>query len=598
MGFDNHFVDDLRSSCSIVDLVGRYVPIKKKGKDYGALCPFHNEKTPSFWVSESKQIFKCFGCGAGGDIFGFVMQIENLNFPEAIRFIAELNGVPLPAQTKAGSEQREKRTRLLRMMEEAVSFFRSSLNDGPGPIAYLKNRGIGQKTIDEFGVGFAPPGNRLMKVLVDRGYSREEALEGGLLGRNDRGEYYSYFRNRVMVPIRDLNGRTIAFGGRILGDGNPKYLNSRETSLYIKSRHLFGLDLARDQIRRQESAVLVEGYFDMIVPYLHGVQNIVASLGTSLTQDQASLLGRYSKTVVINYDPDLAGTKAAARSIDLLLALGFQIRVLVLPQGDDPDTYIRREGVEAYKAQIAKAEDFVEFLLSRSMNSHEDPYSPRAKSAVVAEVTPYLLKVSDRIERAEYITRLATRLRIEEKLLLSEIRKSARKPVDSTASRIEMRQRFVTDSERTLLAAILDPEWRSIALEGLEEDLFAETETEMVFLSVLRKWRAGGTPTAITIRDELPEAGEVLDLLERLAFSVHNLPITEETVQGSKNALKRRQLRRQLSEAKALLNQASDFRTRLEQVSRIQELATRLRDVGEGKSNMTEGASQTAPTQK
>ena len=584
MAFDDSFVEQVRNSVSVVDFVSRYVPLKKSGREYGALCPFHSEKTPSFWVNEEKQIFKCFGCGVGGDVFAFVMQMESLSFPEAIRFVAESCAIPLPASGRVAQKEIDEKNRLFKLMKLAGRLFQEALKAEGGQQArqYLEARQIDSGTIQAFQMGYAPPGNVLLRRLLQEGYSRQDALACGLAKQNDRGEVYSNFRSRIMFPIRDLTGRVIAFGGRILGDGRPKYLNSPETKLYVKSRHLFGMDVARDEIRRLDQAILVEGYFDCVVPYQFGVKNVVASLGTSLTTGHVSLLARFSRNAIINYDPDLAGAKATMRSIDLLLEEGFQIRVMQLPGGQDPDTFVRENGVEAYRQKIEQAPQFFEYILEKQLQEVEDAFSPRGKREIVAQILPYLQKMADNVERAEWLNRVAVRLRVDEKLLWSELRKMPRRRGKPQASGAPDEERDpVEDSpielwEKVLLAAVLEPELCRLVLESAEGELFAGLETESVFRTVFELRRQGLEPSVHKLRSESANQ-QVRDLVERMAFGEVGLQVDEDHVRGSIEKLRREQNRRRRIELKSRLAEPGlDFKEQMELMAQLEALSKKV----------------------
>lgn len=579
MSFDNAFVEQVRGSIDILEVVHRYVALKQKGKDFGALCPFHSEKTPSFWVSPSKQIFKCFGCGAGGDVFGFIMQIEGLSFPESIRFIADMAGVRMPEQSARSRQEFDERERLLSLMEAVARFFRECLRTHErGGLAreYLKKREIAAETAAQFGMGYAPPGNVLLQWVRDQGFRNEDAIACGLAKRNDAGRVYCYFRDRVLLPIRDLSGRTIAFGGRVLADGEPKYLNSPETKLYSKGRHLFGMDLARNEIRQRDFAILVEGYFDCIVPAQFGVANIVASLGTSLTQDQVRLLGRYSRNIVVSYDPDLAGQNAAQRSIEMLMQEGFQVRVMRLPEGSDPDDFIRAEGAEAYRLLLDESQGFLDFLLEKNIRAQEDPFGPRGRKEIVTALLPYLRKVADKIERAGYISHAAARLRMDERLLLAELRQMAAR--GSSAAAAPDDDEGVTAAEKVLLAAAFDDEHREAVVSGAREDLFSGLVTESLFRRIF-SMREQGQEISVPRLCALIEDERLVDLIERLALGRSSLPLTGDAVRGSLASLELRRTRHRRKEIEARMSQTDDFDEQKRCLSEIQGLAREERDL-------------------
>ena len=456
MRFDDTFIDQVRNGISIVDLVGGYVRLQKKGKDYGALCPFHSEKTPSFTVSEAKQIFYCFGCGTGGDVFKFIMLMENLTFPESIHQLAESQGIPLPQSTKKSEAESVRRQRLLKILEMATHFFCQRLEGKNAALAYLKDRQITQETIHQFSIGYAPAGQHLLQELTGQGFDVEEVLACGLIKEGNSGQYYDKFRNRIMFPIHDLSGKTIAFGGRMLGDGIPKYLNSPETALYSKSRNLYPLDMTRNEIRKRDFAIIVEGYFDCIIPFRFGIRNVVASLGTSLTESQVKVLGRYTRNVVTNYDPDSAGTAATLRSIDLFLEQGFRVNVLQLPTGEDPDVFLRKQGTEAYREKLKSSQSYLDFVLSQVMSQQRDSFSPKGKQEVISQILPYLVKIPNAIERAEYVARIASRLQLDESLILLEMRKMPARKRETPRFDYSVPVEQGTRAENILLIAMLE----------------------------------------------------------------------------------------------------------------------------------------------
>ncbi len=550
MKFDDTFIDQVRNGISIVDLVGGYVRLQKKGKDYGALCPFHAEKTPSFMVSEPKQIFKCFGCGEGGDVFKFIMLMENLTFPESIHHLAESQGIPLPQSTKRDEAESEKRQRLLKILEIATQFFCRQLKGNKEALAYLKDRQITEEASQQFSIGYAPPGQHLLQELTRQGFDIREVLACGLIKEGNSGQYYDKFRNRIMFPIHDLSGKTIAFGGRILGDGVPKYLNSPETALYSKSRNLYPLDLTRNEIRKRDFAIIVEGYFDCIIPFRFGIRNVVASLGTSLTENQVKVLGRYTRNVVTNYDPDSAGTAATLRSIDLFLEQGFRVNVLQLPTGEDPDIFLRKQGTEAYRERLKSSQSYLDFVLSQFMSTQRDSYSPKGKQEVISRILPYLVKIPNPIERAEYVTRIASRLQLDESLILLEMRKMPSRKREALRFDYSVPVEQGTRAENNLLVAMLEEKWAASTFEQLEPELFEGLRTEKIFQGIFELKRQAEEITTIRLRQLVIDDAD-RKLIEEMALRSADFPLSEEMIRSSVQALRKKQyerLSRQLQE--------------------------------------------------
>ncbi|MFB3142616.1 MAG: DNA primase [Acidobacteriota bacterium] len=561
MRFDDTFIEQVRNGISIVDLVGGYVRLQKKGKDYGALCPFHSEKTPSFTVSEAKQIFYCFGCQAGGDIFKFIMLMENLTFPESIHQLAESQGIPLPHSTKKSEAESVRRQQLLKILEIATHFFSRRLEGKKDALAYLKDRQITQETIHQFSIGYAPAGQNLLQELTGQGFDVKDVLACGLIKEGNSGGYYDNFRNRIMFPIHNLSGKTIAFGGRILGDGIPKYLNSPETPLYSKSRNLYPLDLTRNEIRKRDFAIIVEGYFDCIIPFHFGIRNVVASLGTSLTESQVKVLGRYTRNVITNYDPDSAGTAATLRSIDLFLEQGFRVNVLQLPTGEDPDVFLRKQGIEAYREKLKASQSYLDFVLSQFMSQQRDPFSPKGKQEVVSHILPYLVKIPNPIERAEYVTRIASRLQLDESLLRLEMRKMPARKRETPRFDYSVPVEQGTRAENILLVAMLEEQWAASTFEQLEPELFEGLRTERIFQGIFQLKEQATEITTIRLREIISE-GTDRNLIEEMALRSADFPLSEKDIRSSVQELRRmkdeRLIRQLQAEIKAEEKENSD----------------------------------------
>jgi DNA primase len=429
--YSDHVLDEVRSAVNIVSLISEYVALKKRGRNHVARCPFHTEKTPSFNVSEEKQIFMCFGCGLGGDAFRFIMQIEHLSFPEAVRFIAERNGIALPEIQASTPQAPTSSTDALRkaMAETAALYHRLLVDsqDGKPALKYLLDRGVTRETIARFQLGYSPAGgDALIQSMKNRGFSIQALEECGLVKRSEDGSrFYDNFRERIMFPITDSQGRTVAFGARAMGDRPPKYLNSPETKLYNKSRNLYGLSFSKEAIKACDQAILVEGYMDFVVPFQSGVQNLVASLGTSLTPQQVELLGRYTREVVVSYDPDSAGLAATQRSLDLFLEGDFRVKVLRLPSGQDPDVFVRTSGAEEYRNRAKEAVPYLEFVLEAAIQKQGALDDPKKKVQVLNAVLPYMAKLPSAVERSDYVFQFARRLGIEDQQLLAETKRAA-----------------------------------------------------------------------------------------------------------------------------------------------------------------------------
>jgi DNA primase len=503
-------VDEVRAAADIVRIVGDYVKLRKAGANYMGLCPFHQEKTPSFAVHPVKQIFHCFGCGAGGDVFKFVMLIDGLSFPEALRRVAEKVGITIAESYADASFDANAKLRagLFKLHEAAAKLFASQLigsAEGRMALAYLADRGVTDEVAGRFRLGYAPSeGHALTRRLQEQGFDTEVVQKSGLVLFDAEGRRpYDRFRRRIIFPIANDSGKVVAFGGRALGDEMPKYLNSPETAIYSKGRVLYNLDRAAQAIRKLDYAILVEGYMDCIAVASSGIENVVASCGTSLTEGQTRLLGRYSRRVVVNYDPDSAGGAATERSLSLLLEEGFEAKVLALPGGLDPDAFIRKEGAEAYRGRLASAPSYLDYLTDRAIATH-DVKTPEGKVAAANAVLPFLVKVPNPLLRSEHASRLAERLHLDERMLREEIRRAAgerrqevrvSKEAAAAEANHAVKQLLRACLESEELARALVPEiLESRACEGLlGESVFTRLREVLERGEALRasEWEAG-----------------------------------------------------------------------------------------------------------
>jgi DNA primase len=440
------FAYTLKQQADIVRIVGEYITLRKAGaQNFSGLCPFHQEKTPSFSVHASRQFFHCFGCGASGDVFSFVQKIENITFPEAVRLVAEKLKIPMPKMSFSSPEEEraaKMRGGLIDIHERACAFFQEQLRRPEGATAreYLASRGITPAVIAEFRMGFAPDSGFLLRDALRGQWSEELLRESGLFSWKNKDQLpvassqlpelvtiYSRFRNRVMFPICNETGKVIAFTGRTLSTdekAGPKYLNSPETPIYSKSRVLFNLDKAREAIRKLDYAILVEGQMDCISVYTAGFHNVIASSGTAFTELQARLIGRFTKNVVINFDPDTAGAAAAERSLGLLVSEDFQIKVLTLEAGFDPDLYIRRKGAAAYGEALGQSRKYFDYLIERAQ-SQFPVRTPEGKVKALNSLLPHIQRVPSRIVRDELANEISHRLGIDSAVLRQELRHAA-----------------------------------------------------------------------------------------------------------------------------------------------------------------------------
>src|ERR1043166_1448226 len=428
--FPQAFIDDLRLQANIVQVVQEYVPLRKAGRTYKGLCPFHSEKTPSFHVDPDKGFFHCFGCGKGGDVFKFISEHEKVDFPEAVRMLAHKFGLALPERSEGSGEDDRRdaavREALLKIHEAAAEYFREQLAAPSGARArqQLAARDVTIHTIEQLGLGFASQSRDGLKSrLLKAGFSQGLLLQSGLIVQREDGEIVARFRNRLMIPICRETGPVVAFGGRAMDEGqNPKYLNSPETAIYSKSRTLYGLNLTKAQMRKAVFGVLIEGYFDVAQLFQSAAAPAVASCGTALTPQQAHLLRRFTSKVVLSYDPDAAGQGAAASSCELLVSDGFDVNVVVLEKGEDPDTFIRRRGADGYRERLRTSRPYLEYLLDRAASGLDLGHADKRR-----EFLERMLKVAGTIPAArdQFADRIAHKARITEDVIRAEIRKAA-----------------------------------------------------------------------------------------------------------------------------------------------------------------------------
>ena len=425
------FAQHVKSSVNIVGVVGESVRLKKRGADnYAGLCPFHNEKTPSFNVNERLQIYKCFGCGKGGDVFSFVMEMQGLSFPEVLEMLAERHGIPMPAKRSGEFADAESRLRaaLYRMHELAQDLFRKELRGPQGSAvrSYLDKRGVSPETQERFGLGYAPEsGSRVLGILEREGVTREQMEASGLVSkRRDGSGYFDRFRDRLIFPIHNERGKVVAFGGRALRDGQqPKYLNSPETPIYKKTSVLYNLHRSKETIRRENRALLVEGYMDVIGVDRGGVALAVASCGTALTAQQARMIRRHAEAVIVNFDADTAGQSATERSIEILLEQDLNVRVLTLPDGLDPDEFCSRHGGERYRELLDSAPDYYFWLADRARGQN-DMSTAEGRVAAFQTLVPAINLLRDRIKRVALVDDLAEYLRVESGLVRQHLKRS------------------------------------------------------------------------------------------------------------------------------------------------------------------------------
>ena len=510
--FPPSFIEDLRARADIVQVIQDYVPLKKAGKTWKGLCPFHGEKTPSFHVDPDKGFFYCFGCQAGGNVFKFVELQEKVGFQDAVRLLAHKFGMTVPEPSGQEEGDSLARETLLKVHEVAVARFRDALASPAGTRArqQLAARGVSRETADRLNLGYAPPSrDGLTSFLLSQGFDLNVLVKSGLVVRREDGQAVDRFRARLMIPISRDSGSVVAFGGRATeADQQPKYLNSPETPIYSKGRMLYGLNLTKSEIRRVGYAVLVEGYFDFAQALQAGVAPVVASCGTALTPQQAHLLRRFASKVILSYDPDAAGQGAAERSSLLLVQEGFLVNVALLPPGDDPDEFVRKRGVAAYIDLIRTSRPYLDYLIDRAADGR-DFGSDEVRREFLNRLLPVAAQIPDAASRDQFADRLAHRAKITEDVVRAEIRRAAVDRRTAVTAREVPSFGQIRTAEKALVWAIFhDADQARVALEALDAEDLATLVTRRI-LDLVRLLHADGVadvPSALLERLNSEEA--------------------------------------------------------------------------------------------
>lgn len=522
-------IEEIKYRSDIADIISDYVKLKPAGTNYKGLCPFHNEKTPSFHVNTAKQIYRCFGCGEGGDVISFVMKVENLDFMDAVRLLADRCGIEIKNKIDQNTRLRlEKINKFHTIHIEAARFYYSKLVDGQNQaFNYLKKRGLDLKTIKNFGLGYAPDSWDSLKLyLISKGYTEEELFESGLLSKSSKSDrFFDKFRNRVMFPIFDYKGNVIGFGGRVMDDGQPKYLNSPDSEIFNKRYNLYGLNFARKHLGNQKTLILVEGYMDLISLYQFGIKNTVATLGTALTDEQAGLIKRYADSLVLSYDSDQAGINASMRAIEILEKQGISVRILDLGDSKDPDEFIREHGMAKMYDRIENAIEATRFRLNVLSKNYK--LDDRKDSMVyLREAVKILKDIKSPIEQDYYINILSQMTATNAEIIRNEMngkkvpwqKKSGNRSynVDNRhfnfkkPKEVEEPSSFV---EMNIIAAImLSSKAREIVRYKLDEDDFSDNNSKIIFLKVLKLDEKG-----IIKNEDIYDDRISLDYLNRLS---------------------------------------------------------------------------------
>jgi len=577
------FADKVKQQADIVRVIGEYVRLKKSGQSFQGLCPFHQEKSPSFNVNPTRQMFYCFGCNKGGDIFTFVQEMEKCEFPEAVRLVAEKSGISIPQPKPRSPQERQEnqaRAALQEMHREAQSFFAKQLAstaEGKAASAYLQDRGLNAETITRFGIGYAPAGGDLLLRHLKPKYPEKLLVESGLISRDQTGRLFDRFRRRITFPISNESSKIVAFGCRALGDDQPKYLNSPETPIYSKSNILYHMDRAKEGIRREDFAILVEGYMDAIAVARAGLSNVVASCGTSLAEQQIKLLARFTKRVIVNYDPDTAGQAATERSLTLLLEHDFEVRVLALPPiGDkkaDPDLFIREKGAKAYIQALKESQPYVDYLIARARKM--DLTSGEGKLRALNFLMPYLQRIPNALLRSEWATRISQQLRIDEPVLRAALTKAASERRSEVKAQPQLVGKAAKPLERRLIRMLAEADGfrRELAQRLQQGGFYQGMETEKIIAALI----------VASLSDEPMHATEIGAHLEerdrRLFFEILFEPAQEpswEEAESCLEALERKQIERELTRIQLEIEAKPSAAALRELLNQKQELMRRM----------------------
>ncbi len=511
-------LNQIQERTDIVELIAQYVPLRRAGRSFKANCPFHNEKTPSFVVNPDKQIFHCFGCNVGGNVFGFVMKIEKKDFREVVEQLADRCGMELPKDKPVDSEASRRTELFAKANRMASDFFRKTLlesREAENARAYLKSRGIDDATAEEFKIGFAPDAwDALLKVLKPEVQDALLERTGLFLTRKEGNGHYDRFRNRVMFPILDSKGVCVAFGGRVMDDSTPKYMNSPETEAYVKGRHLYGMFQGRKAIREGDQAIVVEGYMDLIACHQAGVQNVTASCGTALTTEQARLIRRSTNNVVMLYDADKAGEAATLRGLEIFLEEGMDVKIVRLPEGHDPDSYVRACGAGRFRSELSGSKTLFEYKLSL-LKSRYGTTTLEGKVKVANEMVALFQKVKNEILRSAWLRELSKELSLPEEALAAEMRKGPREagPRAPEAQGEPATPIEVPLIEKQILGVLLElPALAATAREELRDEDFKHPLMRKIVMQLFEIGEPVTAARLITLYQEEPDAARVISL--------------------------------------------------------------------------------------
>jgi DNA primase len=592
-------VDQIRQTASIVEIASQYTTLKRRGNKHVGLCPFHSEKAPSFTVDDEKQLFHCFGCGAGGDIFTLVMERENLSFPEALKYLAEKYNIPLPKKREFSPQLQKLEEKLFKINENTLAFFKKNLfatKEGEKALEYLKKRDISEEIIQKLKIGYALNSwDSLLSFFKEKKVPPKLLEQAGLVLYNQKKDsYYDRFRGRIIFPIFSLTGKVVAFGGRTIFNAEPKYLNSPDTPVYSKGKILYGLNFSKESIRETGEVIIVEGYTDFVSLYQAGITNSAASLGTSLTSQQVSLPLRFAPRMIVSYDGDAAGKKAACRAISLCFEKGVQVKILTLPPGIDPDNLIKKSGLNEFKSLIQKSTPGLKFLIASLLEEWRKDI-PEEKTKIVRNAVDEIVKMPDPIVRSEYLKQASEYLSVDEEDLRRIIQRK------STEEKSEQEETILNAEKRLLQILLGDKNIASYVFPEMKEEYFQGLKTAPIFAALAKCSKGGKVPDFNELREKIDSSLES-SLSKALMLEKEQAATVEEAFECL-NALRQFSLENRKKELKAeiislekkgdkeklrsLLIQRQDIINQLTSLSKrnYQNLSYNNRDISAKESN-------------
>lgn len=589
----DEIIEDVRTRADCVEIISEHVRLIKTGENFKGLCPFHQEKTPSFTVSPKKGVFHCFGCGAGGNVITFIMKIEGKSFVEAVEFLAKREGILLPSSQSV--KQVDIKEIFYNINQDAVEFYKKILysNEGNQALAYLKKRGLTDETINKFKLGYAPDAwQRLRDYLSGKNYPIEKQLASGLIiqKQGDMGSgshYYDRFRNRIIFPIFELQSRVVGFGARVLDNSLPKYINSPETIIYSKGKLLYGLNLAKDSIRKKTEVIIVEGYLDVIMSHQYGFDNVVATLGTAFTLEQVKLLKRYAERVIVIFDPDMAGVSATSRGLDLVMEQGLEIKIVSLPDGLDPAEFLVKRDKLEFSDLLEKAEGWLDYRFNLAISKF-NPASAGQTIQVFNELLPTIGKITNKIERQPFIKRISEFLKIDEQLVIEELNKNqSKQPYFKLEEHIKQQEEKFVKAEKGLIRFLLEGDSDDLSKEiisQLSENDFLNPQCQEIFKAIIELIQNektmsflmhGGLKHSKVIDKISNEAGQLVSMLtfQKIETEAEDSRVIKDYIQ----CLKIRSLNQRKHQIQKLLAQSPDNIQLTKEYGELEQQVRRLK---------------------